>query len=383
MSTNIGDVGVTDKDIGSSSSARSIGHSSKRLITFALIFFTVAAIVLGTVATLNYWLDPLTYSRSAQRTAAEAWASGHNVAMLDSNVDWRELRREHIKRMKETPDVVIFGGSRWQEASSEVLPGKRVYTAFVSNDHFEDMLAISELLYEANRLPKTLILSARFSTFEYLGHREAWWWKSFWPEYDAMSKRLGIPTYSRWQMLQFGKWFHLLSVDLLYQRLKAYLSYPLIWKSTDELTDPVLDIVAADGAFRFSEKNLQAITLASAEKEALNRVAVDRDRSPQINQSLLDHLEKLLVFLQNKGVTVAFLQTPFHPAFFNAIKGSPYYDSIMRIESEINRIAKKRDVFVGGGFDPVKQGCEAADFRDFNHSRMQCLKRIIVQVPYL
>lgn len=51
MSTvNMGDIGVTDKDSGRESYARSIGHPSKRLLISALIFFTVAAIVLGTVA---------------------------------------------------------------------------------------------------------------------------------------------------------------------------------------------------------------------------------------------------------------------------------------------------------------------------------------------
>src|SRR5437016_1866680 len=161
---------------------RSLRASKKNpFLKYAVIFLIIAAVLVGTVAALNYWLDPLSYSHAAQVEAAEIWADGRNVEMLYSDVDWRELRREHIMRMQETPDVVIFGGSRWQEASGDVLPGKRVYTAFVTNDHFEDMLGISELLYQAKRLPKTLILSVRFTTFEYLPGREAWWWKSFKP----------------------------------------------------------------------------------------------------------------------------------------------------------------------------------------------------------
>ena len=159
---------VADKDNIARPARISFGQPFVKTI---LIFVFVAVILVGAVASLNYWLDPLDYNKSAQIEAAQIWASGRNLLMLDSNVDWRQLRREHIMRMKETPEIVVFGGSRWQEATGAIAPGKRVYNAFVTNDHFEDMLGISELLYEAHRLPKTLILSVRFTTFEFLPGR--------------------------------------------------------------------------------------------------------------------------------------------------------------------------------------------------------------------
>jgi hypothetical protein len=32
-----------------------------------------------------------------------------------------------------------------------------------------------------------------------------------------------------------------------------------------------------------------------------------------------------------------------------------------------------------GSFDAAREGCTAADYRDFNHARMQCLRRIVAQ----
>jgi len=183
--------------------------------SMAFIFLLVAVVILGGIGFLNYRLNPLTYSTAEQAQAASILEAGGNITVSDANIDWRELRREHIKQMKQAPDVVIFGGSRWQEATSAVSDKKRVYNAFVSSDHFEDMMAITELLYANKRLPKTLILSVRFSTFEYLDRRHAWWWKSFAPEYQSMAARLGVPSHSWLDTASFGKYGHLLSADAL------------------------------------------------------------------------------------------------------------------------------------------------------------------------
>ena len=42
--------------------------------------------------------------------------AGKNFANHDPNVDLRALRAAQIRHLTTAPDVVIFGGSRWQEA---------------------------------------------------------------------------------------------------------------------------------------------------------------------------------------------------------------------------------------------------------------------------
>jgi hypothetical protein len=347
----------------------------------AATFLAVAVAILGGIAYLNYQLNPLSYSSAAQTEAAAVLASGRNVAVSDANIDWRELRREQIKQMKEAPDVLIFGGSRWQEATSAVAPNKRVYNAFVSNDHFEDMMAITELLYTTHRLPKTLILSVRFSTFEYLDRRDAWWWKSFGPEYRSMAQRLGVPAHSWLDTVQFGKYSHLLAADAILAKIQKYRANPVAWQATDALSNPTMDIVGSDGALRFSDQRLKMQSPAYAEKDALEMAAKHRTTRLKIDETMLVQLEALLKFLKQQGVQVAIVQTPFHPAYYNAIKGTPYYDDVMKIESETKRIAERVGVVVAGGFDAVAQGCGANEYRDFNHSSVNCLGGLVKQVP--
>src|SRR5439155_12213814 len=173
-----------------------------------------------------------------------------------------------------------------------------------------------------------------------------------------------------------------LSLDMLAEHVRGYFATRVRYQATDALHDQVLGIVGADGAFRWPDETLKKQMMLS-EKEALQRAAIDRDTSPKVNEALLDHLEKLIVFLQNNGVRVVFLQTPFHPAYFQAVKGSPYMAAMTRIEEETKRIAGKHGVFVGGGFDASTQGCDVGEFRDFNHSSVNCLKNLAAQIPNL
>jgi hypothetical protein len=347
---------------------------------YAALFTGFLVLVTGSTALGNFLLNPLTYNPSQQTAAAEALATGHGVAIADSNIDWRDLRRENIAWLNDTPDIVIFGGSRWQEASSDVAPGQKLYNAFVSNDHFEDMMAISELLYVKHRLPKTLILSVRFSTFEYLGRRDAWWWKSFGPEYRDMAKRLGVESHPWYDTIPIGKWIHLLSLDALLGKLRQYWDLETLWRVTERWPEHDLDVVAPDGSLHFSDSRLAAENSDYAQRNATTMAALHRTTRLKVDPTLVAQLGQLTAFLKGQGVRVVFAQTPFHPAYFEAIQGSSYYEDLRRIEAELERVATVSGAEVVGSFDAVREGCSGVDYRDFNHARLQCLRRILAPV---
>lgn len=343
----------------------------------------IPLVVVGAIVGVNYGLDPLTFSTSQQREVAAAWVKGQHVAMLDANVDLRELRREHVQLMTETPDIIVFGGSRFQEASSEVAPGKKFYNAFVSNDHFEDMMAFVQLLDVNKRLPKTLVLSVRFSTFEYLGGREAWWWKSFAPEYIQMAKRLGIDTYSTSDLFSYQKYTHLFSAEAAYERIQRYNTTKAVWTATTAAQDPLMDTIGPDGALRFSQAYLKSATQESARADVAHRLTIDRKASPKLNEQLLGQMSKLMDFLNERGVRMVLIQTPYNPVFYQGIQGTEFLKSINRIETAVQGLAQSKGIFMTGGFDPTAQGCVESDFRDFNHSGIECMKKLFAKVPNL
>jgi hypothetical protein len=176
---------------------------------------------------------------------------------------------------------------------------------------------------------------------------------------------------------------HLLSGDALLNKLKQYRMVETRWRLADSAPDPVLDVVGPDGALQFSSRHLHITTPDYAEEDATNAAAAQRAKRLKINQELLGQFEKLLLFLKNREVRVVLAQTPFHPAFLNGIKGSAYHEDLMRIEREINSIAARTGTTVVGSFDAVKEGCDRSDYRDFNHSSVRCLRRLVAQISDL
>src|SRR5262249_54218857 len=154
----------------------------------------ITGVVFASVGVLTTRLNPLVYDRASIVDVARATTVDQlNYANYDINFDLRALRREQIRLMAKAPDIVVFGGSRWQELHADIFPGKTIFNAYVSNDQVEDMMAITYLLDQANRLPKTLILSERFSTFLPVRARataNSNDWMVWLPEYRAMADRL-------------------------------------------------------------------------------------------------------------------------------------------------------------------------------------------------
>jgi hypothetical protein len=347
---------------------------------YIAIFGLGVVTLLTLIAAANYALNPLIYSRQDMAAVAEALMAGKNVKVADSNIDWRGIRREHIARMQATPDVIVFGGSRWQEATGDSLPGYAMYTAFAQNDHLEDMMGLAQLLDQHGRLPRTLVLSVRFATFEQLDKRVAWWWKMLAPEYLEMGRRLGVRTRPWQEWLPTEKWLGLFSLDLLSAKARQYAAQGLHWAPTTQLADEQFDIVGTDGALRFSSQRLRQESGDNAQRSAIAKGRKDARTRLTIDQELVAQLPALLDFLRARGVKVVFAQTPFHPAYYQQIKGTPYHHDLARIEDELKTIALRAGLQVIGGFDAVEVGCKPSQFRDFNHGDSDCLKKILAQV---
>lgn len=347
------------------------------------LFVGVAALVFGSIGTINYRYNPLTYSGEEQQLAAAALTAGSNVAIPDPNIDYRTLRARHFAQMQQTPDVILFGGSRWQEATSAVAPNKNFYNAFVTNDFFEDIVALTGHLYSTGHLPKTLILSVRFFSFDYLDRHDPLWWTLANPAYKQMSEQLGIPAHSWTDSVAVKKYSHLLSADAALGSLRHGSVEAAGWRPTSASSDPAMNIIGRDGALRFSEAHLKTVTPELAEKEALETAAQHRTNRIHIKRELLGQLGTLIGFLKKQGVQVVLVQTPFHPAYFKAIQGSPYYDDIRQVEADTRQVAADSGALVGGGFDSVALGCTADDYRDFNHASDRCLTQVLKSIPGL
>jgi len=376
------------------SSRTAIGFSAKRFL--AALVAVVGAGVLS-IAAANYFLDPLHFSASGLRQVAAVLLSGKNYAVFDANMDFRGLRREAIAQMTQTPEVIVFGGSRFELATPDLFPGKSFYNAFVHNDMFEDLVAFSGLLYEHKRLPKNLVLTIRYKTFLPIDPvlRETDEFKLFWSEYISMADRLGIERESWLDVVPFGYWSHLLSVD----NIVRHVSYRLDGKRqgpVDATTLDNMDVIHAAGSMAFSKEHSASFRTILLSRGVTNMFSsadtIDQDSEQRatkmskrdawpVDPKRLEGLRVLLAFLKEQGTHVTIAITPFHPAYWKGSMGSPYGNSLISMEERVRAIAASQGATVVGSLDPDRVGCQASNMRDFIHPDEICLKKVFKDIP--
>jgi len=371
-----------------------VGFSAKRFL--AALAAVVGAGVLS-IAGANYFLDPLHFSASGIRQVAAVLLSGKNYAVFDANMDFRGLRREAIAQMTKTPEVIVFGGSRFELATPDLFPGKTFYNAFVHNDVFEDLVAFSGLLYEHKRLPKNLVLTVRFKTFLPIDPvlRETDEFKLFWSEYRSMADRLGIEKESLLDVFPLAYWSHLLSVD----NILRHVSYRLDGKRqspVDAATMDDMDVIHADGSMAFSKEHSASFRTILLSRGVTNMFSsadtIDQDSEQRaakmskraawpVDPKRLEGLGVLLAFLKKEDTHVTIAITPFHPAYWKGSMGSPYGNSLVSMEERVRAIAANQGATVVGSLDPDRVGCQASNMRDFIHPDEICLKKVFKDIP--
>jgi hypothetical protein len=359
--------------------------STQRLLA---IFVATAAVVVAAIATANFWLDPMNYSTTYHRRAAAAFESGKNFAIYDPTIDYRGLRREHIRMMAKAPDIILFSGSRFELVGSDVFPKGTFYNAFVQRDYFDDMLAMVELLHSNNKLPKNLVMSSRYVTFRpHPSRPEGDGWKMFVPEAAAMARRLNVEPPSRWQHFPWAHWSTLLSVPRLMHQIQLRLKTDGDGiGATTAKSLPTMDVLLANGAISFSQQHSKSFTVEAARKGSAKKAEEDRGKKvTPPDPKLLAQYKAMLEFLVGKGVNVAIVHTPQHPAYWNGVKGSAYGDMLIAMEEEVRRITVAAGAQFVGSFDPAKADpskkiCTEAAFRDFIHVSNKCLKSVFDRI---
>lgn len=351
---------------------------------YLLIVVGIVTAVFTSVGVGNYQLNPYAYDDEAITWAGQGLVDGKNFANYDANVDLRALRKAQIERMTSTPDIVIFGGSRWQEARSELIPGHTVFNAFVSNDQVEDMMAIAYLLDKAGRLPKTMVLSLRFVSLQPVAERDTYDWKVWGPEYVAMAERLGISPHSYLYRAPVQQWSGTFNLPALFDRVEQLSTAKTAPMLTTEAQTDDLDIIAADGSLHYSRESESKFTKKAVDKIVENQLTRQANTQPGIDPELVEVMGKLIDWLRGKGVRVMVVQTPYHPVFWSKIQGKPFSRTLHGLETVAVDLANKHGSIAGGHYDPAGYpACTPDQFTDHIHGKSACLADMFGQLPDL
>lgn len=356
------------------------GRVSLKVVAIAIPILVIAAIAL--TAVLNARLNPMVYRPVHMAWIGEQMEQGKNIAIYDPNINWRALRREQIQGLDETPQVVVSGGSRWQEAAASHVPGKTFFNAHGHSDYNEDFFAIVHLLEQNGRMPETLVLSLRYRIFEPVELRSHTGWREWAPEYRAMADKLDLESHSASETHKMAHWTALLSVEDLWGQIRLRSNAEEIAGPTDAHTFKTLDVIGSDGSLRWSDENTALFTPDFAENDAKKRLARFVDFDLQIDEGMVADVDVLLSYLKDQNVNVVLAQTPFHPAFYDGIQGTKFGETLAAIDAIGDRYAETYGIQKVGSFDPHELGCPREEFIDWHHGTPDCLAKVFDQIDF-
>jgi hypothetical protein len=366
-------------DVGKPAQAARPANSKRYAIAFLLATFScMASIWFG-----NQAYAPEMYGTGGMVPAAEAHANHKNYAVFDLNLNVRALREEQLKRMTNTPDIILLGASHWQEGNKSLVKGQDLFNAHIHRDYWEDPLGMVELLVKYNRLPKKLIISIRDNQFKPVDLRTDFLWEPGIPAYRVMSEKLGLETESYVKTLPYDRARAMLSLPMLFENFTRWYNASERPGPSDGSHFEALDTLLPDGSITWSNKKMRLFTPQRTETEALAFAAKRENDPPQVDPQGVKAFDTLLTFLAKKGVKVYLVNPPFNPIFYDRVQGKPYAAGLARIETLVKKFATDHHLPLFGSFNPHKLGCTSDMYIDAEHSNMQCLQKIFDQFAAL
>ena len=327
----------------------------------------------------NQAYGPEMYGQNGMVPAADAHAEDKNYSVFDLNLNIRALRDEQLKRMTKTPELIILGASHWQEAHKDQLRGMDVFNAHIHRDYWEDPLGMVELLVSHNRLPKKLIISIRDRQFTPVEVRKDWLWEPGIPAYRAMTQRLGIETESYWKTAPYHRLQALISLPMLFENFTRWYNASERPGPTTAKRAETMDMVLPDGSIMWSNKKMRIFTPERTVEEVKKYAQVALANPPVVDSKGVAAFEALFAYLKQQGVQVYLTNPPFNPTFYDQIEGTPYAESLARVEALTQKFSTQYGFPIFGGFNPHKIGCTSEMYIDAEHSNPECLQKVFDQ----
>jgi len=337
-------------------------------------------VLMGAVDFANRLLSPWVHEPEAKAEIADVLLAGGNYGFFDLNIDIRGIRRAQIAQMTKTPELIVLGASHWQEAHAGLMPGIDYFNGHVHRDYYDDHMAMVELLLVAGRLPKTLAITIRDSTFARVDARTDFLWLPFIPEFRMMEERLDLPRRPWWQDYWKQPVIDLFSLPTAVAHLQRLMAAEQVPGPNVPAPSDGLDVLMADGSILWSREHAAGYTPERTKALSLGMAADVRDRAPDIDPLAVESIERLLALLQREGVDVILVHPPFNPQFYDAVAGSAYAEGLAAVAALTQRLAADYDTRTAGSFDPRDVGCVASMYIDSEHGNPTCLGLLLQQV---
>lgn len=353
--------------------------SAARLALGALCFVPIVLFMMW----VNYTVDRSGTFQGDQylREVANMLLSGQNIVGYEQlNERQRDIMKLLVANMDPAPDTIALGSSRIMQLDSTLAGTDSFFNCAMTGADYYDMLGTFYLFDRQGTLPKTVILGV-----------DPWLFDTSADSTDARSDKelyaaflvnaLGVETKyekpdttAKWKALYSPSYFQGNIAYVLQSKDGVKKPQPV----TGDLYAQATEVKRADGSLLYTEEfrtRAQEDRDADALYQTANFFRMEEYQKPDAQRLAI--FEKFLAYMQQRGVNVLILLTPYHPiAYDNALTKAAHYSGFFATEPALRRIAAKLDVPVYGSYNPYAiPDMTRADFYDGIHCTGACIGR--------
>ena len=366
---------------------------NRRFLFFLLRFLIVAAIVLGLVVGVNYFIDAshVIASRS-QEQMAKLVLEGSTVAVPD-NYNERIFQVAVLARMPSIPETVVVGASRGMFLGSEITGFSNLYNSCVSGVCLEDYYALLGLYDQKfSGYPSRVVLEVSPWIF-YSGNPETRWTEIY--AYRTAAEKLYTRLNHKKPEIRAREIKPGESQEQpFYSRENPYFSLPYFQYNLEMLrrkgmgvfaentarvsTDPSEAAEYPDGSIRYpaSQENESEERLAKVRASSGAVTYEHVDRMTEIDPERKEAFESLVRDLLDHGTEVIFYLQPFSETQCRYSFDENLNPVFGVVESYLRELAEAGGIKVVGGYDARDFGLSDESFMDSIHPDRQATKAV-------
>ncbi|MCM1153971.1 MAG: hypothetical protein NC314_05480 [Roseburia sp.] len=337
--------------------------------------------ILVLVGAVNWYVDSYAYLRvTYDEIAGEMIDGGRNVSGLEeSNFNDRSLLLACLKKQK-APEMIVMGSSRVLTFEQDMFGADSFYNAGLSESTIYDLLAVTGILVQEDKLPETMLIGIDPWLFNSSHDNDRWQELRSYEEYmeglltdgaaedensgdenngDGMTGR----DNSKWLSLAYFRY----NITCLPGRERFMVSY-----TTEH--EGMQYIKHCDGSIAYQEElrtvdaeSVIALTRQTMEEQVVYRMTDYK----QIDEKSMQMLADLTEYLQKRGVEVILYLPPYSPMLYDYIRSAEQYQITLDVEEKVKELALAQGIALYGSYDPAGSGLEMTDLYDVYHVKTE------------
>ena len=342
---------------------------------FIVRIAVLVTIVCGTIIATNYIVDPANlYGNKLVEDAINKLSSG-NIIEIGSDFDEGTFQAGMIKSLKKVPDIVIIGSSQIMYADWNF---KDYYVAGLTSANLGDYYSLVGLLENYEKLPKRIIFGVDPYAFMY--DHTGFSHKSLQKYSEAEWKRVTGNGGNTSNKIIYNKFSELISFPYFQSSILALRSKGIeFYLSGSSKKVTISNNIEMENTSKILPNGKRIMSLLSLHSVEENDADISRDiknkdiynyggQMEYLNQNNFEEFEKLIKYLQNKGVTIEIYLSSKYPDLYDYLASDYRYKAVLEVEDKVRKVlGGGYKILVHGSYNPYITGMKKEDYSDYMH----------------